>query len=227
MTPLLAARELTKIYRTRKRELRAVDRVTLEIERGETLAITGRSGSGKSTLAKMLVRLIEPTSGAIAFDGSDITHARPKALLPMRRRVQMLFQDPGGALDPRMTVGAILREPLEIHRKHAGRERERIAELLERVRLPSAYVDRLPHQLSGGERQRVSLARALAVEPELLVLDEPTSALDVLVAKEILSLLGALKALLGLTCVLITHDRRVVARLATRSLALESGRLRL
>jgi ABC-type glutathione transport system ATPase component len=221
VNPLLSAKGLTKIFRSRKKEMRAVDDVTLDVEPGETLAICGRSGSGKSTFARMLARLVEPTAGSIRFDGQDITTLPAAALIPIRKRLQILFQDPGGSLDPRMTIEALLEEPREIHGLSRGRARA----LLEQVELPWSYASRHPHALSGGEKQRVSLARHLAVEPELLILDEPTSALDVLVAKQILSLLDALKKELGLTYVLITHDRRVMERFSTRALAMENGRL--
>jgi ABC-type glutathione transport system ATPase component len=218
MTAILSARALVKVYGG----VRAVDGVDLDLERKETLAISGRSGSGKSTLARILVRLVEPTSGTVLFDGVDVTKAGERALVSIRKRLQILFQDPGGALDPRMTVARILDEPREIHGLSL---KPSAVELLERVQLSAAHAGRYPHQLSGGERQRVSLARALAVEPQVLVLDEPTSALDVLVQRQILSLLDALKKELGLTYLLIAHDRRVVERFATRSLAMENGRL--
>ena len=206
--------------------VRALNGVTLAVARGETLAVVGESGCGKSTLERALVRLIEPDSGQIVFDGEDVRGLSGQALRRYNRRVQMVFQDPYGSLNPRMTVGEILAEALRVHRlvPPSGLA-ARVAELLVLVRLPADAAGRLPHQFSGGQRQRVAIARALSVEPELLVADEIVSALDVSVQAQILNLLLDLQERLGLAILFVSHDLRVVRHIAHRVAVMYLGRV--
>jgi peptide/nickel transport system ATP-binding protein len=208
--------------------------VDLEVRRGECLAVVGESGGGKTTLARCLLRLVEPTAGRVSFDGEDILALPPGDLRRRRRRFQMIYQDPYDSLDPRQRIGAALVEPLLLHRlagRAAGAWRRRQAarlravELLATVGLPASAAERFPHQLSGGQRQRVGIARALAVEPELLVADEPVSALDVSVRSQILNLLAELQQRMGLTLVLIAHDLAAVEQMADRVAVFYLGRI--
>ncbi|GAB3424551.1 ABC transporter ATP-binding protein [Flindersiella endophytica] len=196
--------------------VQAVDGVSLSIERGTVVALVGESGSGKSTVGRLVVRLLEPTGGSVRLHGSDITHLGRRALRPHRRNVSIVFQDPAGSLDPRLTVGSIVGEPLRLLRLARGKaERTRVvAEALGKVGLRAELAERYPHELSGGQRQRVSLARALVSSPSLLVADEPTSALDVSVQAAVLNLLGDLQRDLGFACLFITHDLSAVEYLA-------------
>jgi peptide/nickel transport system ATP-binding protein len=206
--------------------VRAVDRVDLTIRRGECLALVGESGSGKTTLGRCLIRLLEPSSGRIVFAGEDLLALRPRALRGLRRRFQMVFQDPGDSLDPRQRIGSILAEPLALHTRLRGAERaDRIAELLALVDLLPEHAERLPHQLSGGQRQRVGIARALAAGPDLLVADEPVSALDASVRLQILDLLASLRARLGLALLFISHDLAAVEKIADRVAVMYLGRV--
>ncbi len=233
---LAAARNLSKEYPVRRGlfqrrvgTVRAVDRVDLEIRKGECLALVGESGSGKTTLGRCLIRLIEPTSGSVLFDGEELLALRPRDLRARRRRFQMVFQDPWGSLDPRQRVGATVAEPLDVFegQERLGREDKarRVAELLTAVGLDPAFAVRWPHELSGGQRQRVGIARALAAGPDLLVADEPVSALDVSIRSQILDLLADLRRRLGLTLLFISHDLGAVARLADRVAVLYRGRI--
>ena len=231
--PLAAVRELSKEYPIRRGlfqrrlgTLKAVDRVDLEIRKGECLALVGESGSGKTTLGRCLIRLIEPTSGSVLFDGEDLLALGPRELRARRRRFQMVFQDPWGSLDPRQRVGAIVAEPLEVF-EELGREgtASRVAELLAAVGLDPVLAGRWPHELSGGQRQRVGIARALAAGPDLLVADEPVSALDVSIRSQILDLLASLRRRLGLALLFVSHDLGAVARLADRVAVLYQGRI--
>jgi peptide/nickel transport system ATP-binding protein len=230
---LVQARSVSKAFPVRRglfqRQLgtvRAVDRVDLEIRRGECLALVGESGSGKTTLGRCLIRLIEPTSGSILFDGEDLLTLGPRDLRARRRRFQMVFQDPWGSFDPRQRVGAAVAEPLDVHERLGRDETERrVAELLEDVGLDPALAGRWPHELSGGQRQRVGIARALAAGPDLLVADEPVSALDVTIRKQILDLLDDLRRRLRLSLLFISHDLGAVARLADRVAVLLHGRI--
>jgi oligopeptide/dipeptide ABC transporter ATP-binding protein len=196
--------------------VQAVDGVSLSIRRGSVVALVGESGSGKSTVGRLVVRLLEPTGGSVRLHGADITHLGRRALRPHRRNVSIVFQDPAGSLDPRLTVGSIVGEPLRLLRLVRGKaERSRaVAEVLGKVGLRAELAERYPHELSGGQRQRVSLARALVSSPSLLVADEPTSALDVSVQAAVLNLLGDLQRDLGFACLFITHDLSAVEYLA-------------
>ncbi|MFI5110848.1 MAG: ATP-binding cassette domain-containing protein [Terriglobales bacterium] len=207
------------------RRIAAVDGVSLEVESGETLAIVGESGCGKTTLARMLLRLIEPDSGELYFDGRDLLAAQGAELRALRREMQMVFQDPFASLNPRMRVGEIVSEPLAIHEPRLGRaeRRRRTREMLERVGLAVDALGKFPHEFSGGQRQRIGIARALVLRPRLVVADEPVAALDVSVGAQVLELLAELQRELGLTYVLISHSLPVVAQLATRIAVMHAG----
>ena len=203
----------------------AVNGVSLEIRRGETLALVGESGSGKSTLARLILRLIEPTTGSVRFDGVDVLRASRGELRAFRRQAQIVFQDPFESLDPRMKASAIVAEGMSHLALDKARRRGRIAELLDLVRLPSDAADRFPHEFSGGQRQRLSIARALAVDPAFVVADEPVSALDVSMQSQILNLLRELQDRLNLTYLFISHDMSVVRHMADRVAVMYLGRV--
>jgi oligopeptide/dipeptide ABC transporter ATP-binding protein len=223
--PLLEARGLRTYFTVRRglplarrtAVIRAVDGVDLTIARGETLGLVGESGCGKSTLGRSLLRLVEPTAGTVTFDGADVTGADANTLRRLRRRMQMVFQDPYGSLDPRMTVDQAIGEPLRIHGLASGsRRRDRIRELLAMVGLDPSVADRYPHEFSGGQRQRIGIARALAVEPDFIVCDEPVSALDVSVQAQVLNVLDRLRDQLKLTYLFVAHDLSVVRHISHR-----------
>ena len=214
------------LLRRRTGTVRAVDGVTLEVARGETLAIVGESGCGKTTTGKSILRLIEPTGGSIRFGGEEITHHSTRQLAPFRRRMQIVFQDPYASLNPRMSVGGILAAPFEIHRIGDAKDRgDRVAALLRTVGLPPEAARRYPHEFSGGQRQRIGIARALALQPELVIGDEPVSALDVSIQAQIINLMKRLQAELGLAYIMISHNLAVVSHVADRVAVMYLGRV--
>ena len=234
MNPLVSALGLTKTYaisggaflRRRAIALRAVDGVSLDIMPGETLGLVGESGCGKSTLGRTLIRLIEPTDGTILFDGIDISALDMKAMRPKRRAMQIIFQDPYGALNPRMSVEDIIMEPLVIHgARDDAATRAVVGDMLRLVGLPRRAANRFPHEFSGGQRQRIGIARALALKPRFVVCDEPVSALDVSVQAQIVNLLQDLQAELGLTYLFIAHDLSVVKHISDRVAVMYLGKI--
>ncbi len=234
MTPLVEAIGLAKHFPLRARGLarrpggavRAVDDVTLSIVAGETLGLVGKSGCGKSTLGRMLIRLVAPSAGRIVFDGAEITTLAGRRLRETRRGMQIIFQDPFGALNPRMSAEAIVMEPLLIHGGRAdAAARRQVARLLAMVGLPAGAASRFPHEFSGGQRQRLGIARAIALRPKFIVCDEPVSALDVSVQAQIVTLLQDLQAELGLTYLFISHDLAVVKHIADRVAVMYLGRI--
>ncbi|HOE66901.1 MAG TPA: ATP-binding cassette domain-containing protein [Candidatus Hydrogenedentes bacterium] len=230
---LLVVRDLVKHFPVRKGlfsrvagAVRAVDGVSFAIPRGKTLGLVGESGSGKTTVGRMIPRLLEPDSGMLHFDNIDIAQLSPRDLRALRRRIQVIFQDPYGSLNPRMTVHSVLAEALAVHRLVPARQRRRrVLELLHMVGLPSEAADRYPNEFSGGQRQRIGIARALAVEPDLIIADEPVSALDVSVQAQILNLLEDLQDQLGLTYLFISHDLRVVRHISDYVAVMYLGRI--
>jgi ABC-type oligopeptide transport system ATPase subunit len=205
----------------------AVDGVSFDVMRGETLGLVGETGCGKSTTARLIMRLLEPSAGEVRFDGHDIGQLRGAQLKALRREMQMIFQDPYSSLNPRKTVGAIVAEPFAIHgllRDRAARRR-RVQELLETVGMSPEHHNRYPHEFSGGQRQRIGIARALALEPRLLIADEPVSALDVSVQAQVLNLLRDLQSRLGLTLLFISHDLSVIRYMCDRIAVMRTGRI--
>ncbi|WP_372394176.1 oligopeptide/dipeptide ABC transporter ATP-binding protein [Azospirillum sp. HJ39] len=224
--PVLSVRGLSVEYRTPRGLVHALDDVSFDLAQGETLGIVGESGCGKSTLARAVVRLTEPSAGSILLAGEDITGASRRHLRGVRRSLQMVLQDPAASLDPRWTVGELLAEPLVIHRIGSRAERRaRVAELLRKVGLPPEAAGRRPHEFSGGQRQRIGIARALALDPKLVVLDEPVSALDVSVQAQILNLLTDLQRTLGVSFLFIGHDLSVVEYISDRVAVMYLGRI--
>jgi ABC-type glutathione transport system ATPase component len=225
-TPLVAATGLVKEYSSGAGVARVVDNVSFSIARGETLGLVGESGSGKSTVARMLLRLIEPSSGAVRFADEDVLAANSSRMRALRRRMQIVFQDPFAALNPRMRVRQILAEPFAIHRERPAEGLEaRLLEMLTTVGLDASALDRYPHEFSGGQRQRVNIARALALRPEFLVLDEPVSALDVSVGAQVVNLLRELQRTHQLTYLFISHSMPLVRYLCDRVAVMQKGRL--
>jgi len=215
------------VFQRRIGAVRAVDGVSFDVRRGETLGIVGESGCGKSTTARLMLALLEPTSGTIAFEGEDLRARKGERLKALRRDMQMIFQDPYSSLNPRKTVGSIIGEPFAVHGLHKGEgaRRRAVAELMERVGLSPEHYNRHPHEFSGGQRQRIGVARALALEPKLIVADEPVSALDVSIQAQILNLLRQLQRELGLTLVLIAHDLAVVRHMCDRVAVMHLGKI--
>jgi peptide/nickel transport system ATP-binding protein len=224
MSSLLEAAGLSKRYivgsrlaRGGRREVQALDDVSLSVQPRETLGLVGESGCGKSTLGRVLLRLIEPSAGRVSFEGREITHISERAMRPIRARMQMVFQDPYASLNPRRRIGDLISEPLRVHGRGGWREiSERTAALVDLVGLSQEHLVRFPHEFSGGQRQRIGIARALALEPRLIVADEPVSALDVSVQAQIVNLFADLQERLGLTYVFIAHDLSVVRQISTR-----------
>ena len=220
-SPLIEARNLSKSFAigggflAKKKVVRAVEDVSIQIQRGETFGLVGESGCGKSTIGRTLLRLYEPTSGQIFFEGSDITKANMR---PYRKKMQIVFQDPYASLDPRMTVGDIVGEPLDIYHAYESKaeRREKILELLNLVGLNSEHMNRYPHEFSGGQRQRVSIARSMALRPDFMVCDEPISALDVSIQAQVINMLMELQQKLNMTYLFIAHDLNVVRHISRR-----------
>ncbi len=235
MSALLEVRDLVKHFPLTEGVIRqkqvgavqAVDGVSFDVRQGETLGIVGESGCGKSTTARLLLRLLDPTSGSVTFDGRDITHLGRRDLRPLRREMQMIFQDPYSSLNPRRTVGSIIAEPFAIHGvADEGTERKRaVQELMEQVGLNPEHYNRYPHEFSGGQRQRIGVARAVALRPKLIIADEPVSALDVSIQAQILNLLRDLQRELGLTMIFIAHDLSVVRYMCDRIAVMYLGKV--
>lgn len=230
---ILEAKNIKKHFPIRKGLLRrevgsvkAVDDVSLFVRKGETLGLVGESGCGKSTLGRTLIRLYEPTAGDIVFEGQDFLNMKSGELRKKRKNMQMIFQDPYASLDPRMTVGQIIRQPMDIHDVGSAEERNRrVLELIELVGLRKGHVNRYPHEFSGGQRQRISIARAIALNPELIICDEPVSALDVSIQAQILNLLKDLQEKLGLTYIFISHDLSVIEHTCDRIAVMYLGKI--
>ncbi|QLE70551.1 ATP-binding cassette domain-containing protein [Streptomyces rectiverticillatus] len=226
--PLLSVRDVTMTFpgkRGRAAPVRAVDGVSFDLAAGETLGLVGESGCGKSTTGRMIVRLLEPTAGSITYDGRDISRLGRRELKPLRKDLQMVFQDPHSSLNPRQTVARIIADPLLVQGVPAAAARKRAAELMELVGLIPEHIDRYPHEFSGGQAQRIGIARALATGPRLIVADEPVSALDVSVQAQIVNLMERLQRELGLAYLFIAHDLSVVKRVCDRVAVMYLGRI--
>ena len=232
--PLLEVRDLkvhfpirSGLLRRQTGSFKAVDGVSFTVEEGKTVGLVGESGSGKTTIGRTLVKLIPATSGEVLWKGENILPMTEKEFRPLRRRIQYIFQDPFGSLNPRMTIGAIIGEALEIHFRalNAGERADRVASLLKRVGLKPEMMGRHPHEFSGGQRQRIGIARALAVEPEFLICDEPVSALDVSVQAQIVNLLQDIQAEFGIALLFIAHDLAVVEHISDTVLVLHRGKI--
>lgn len=232
MSAILTARGLTRRFTTRKplfgapTVVQAVSGIDLDIEEGETFAIVGESGCGKSTLARLLSHLIAPSEGTVTYDGRDISALSGAELRALRQHMQFIFQDPFSSLNPRMTVGALIGEPLRIHRiGTAAEQRLAVADLLRKVGLRPEHADRYPHEFSGGQRQRIGIARALATKPKIIIGDEPVSALDVSIQAQVVNILEDLKAEFGLTLIIIAHDLAVIRHIADRVAVMYLGEI--
>ena len=230
---LLEVRNLKKYYSVKsgflnkdRRSVKAVDGINLSVKQGEILGIVGESGCGKSTLGRSILRLIEPTSGEVIFEGTNICGLKKEEMRLKRREMQIVFQDPGASLNPRLTVGEIIGEPLEVFHICEGKEKEeRIYKIMDLVGINRAYINRFPHEFSGGQRQRLGIARALAVNPKLIICDEPVSALDVSIRAQVLNLIKELKDKLNLTYIFISHDLSVVHHICDRVAVMYLGRV--
>lgn len=226
MTVILSITDLCVDFRVKYRILRAVDHVSFELKKGETIGLVGESGCGKSTLGKALIRIIDPTAGSIRMNGTEISTLHQRELRPLRRHIQMIFQDPYGSLNARKKIGQILREPLDVQNVGTPPERvKRVRSLTEKVGLGPDALERFPHEFSGGQRQRIGIARALILEPDILICDEPVSALDVSIQAQVLNLLKDLQQELGLSMIFISHDLAVVRYVADRIAVMYRGRI--
>ncbi|MEE8503695.1 MAG: dipeptide ABC transporter ATP-binding protein [candidate division NC10 bacterium] len=233
MEPLLVVKNLKKYFPLKRgiwfgegAEVRAVDGVSFEVRRGETMGLVGESGCGKSTMARLILRLLEPTAGEVYFGKASVFETNKEEMRQLRRRMQIVFQDPYSSLDPRMSVDEIVGEGLTIHRLARGKEKtDRVVDLLEMVGLGREHMGRYPHEFSGGQRQRIGIARALAVGPEFLIADEPVSALDVSIQAQIINLFEDLQEQLGLTYLFIAHDLRVVKHISDRVAVMYLGQI--
>lgn len=224
---ILEVTDLCKFFKAgRKQTLKAVDNVSVSIRRGETLGLVGESGCGKTTCGRTMIKLYEPTSGKVVFDGKDISTLKGKDLLEFKKNVQVIFQDPYASLDPRMTIGEIISEGMDVHFHLSEQEKnDRVADLLNKVGLSAEYANRFAHELSGGQRQRVGIARALAVEPKFIVCDEPISALDVSIQAQVVNMLEDLQREFGLTYLFIAHDLSMVRHISDRIGVMYLGKL--
>lgn len=224
--PILQIRNLVKYYDTPRGRVHAVDHINLELRSGETLGVVGESGCGKSTLGRTMIRLHEPTSGDVLYRGRNIAHLTRSEMKPVRRDLQIVFQDPFASLNPRRTIRQILTEPFSVHGVGSKADRKAMVEaLIERVGLHPSYADRFPHELSGGQRQRIAIARAIALEPSTVVCDEPVSALDVSVQAQIINLLQKLQRDMGASYIFISHDLSVIGYLADRIAVMYLGEI--
>jgi oligopeptide/dipeptide ABC transporter ATP-binding protein len=233
MDNLVEVQELKKYFYLgggpfkKKEAIKAVDNVSFGVQRNEILGLVGESGCGKTTCGKLILRLINPTAGTIYFDGHDITHLKQKQMAEFRRKMMIIYQDPYGSLDPRMTIGAAIAEPIEVHKLCSTKEEKenKIIELMEKVGLTPDQINRYPHEFSGGQRQRIGIARALATNPTFIVADEPVSALDVSIQAQIINLLKDLQKDFGLTLLFITHDLSVIKHTSDRIAVMYAGKL--
>jgi len=225
-TPLIETRDLKKYFKTPLGDLHAVDGVSITVNRGQTLGVVGESGCGKSTLGRLLLRLIEPTAGQVLYDGKNILEFSTQEMLEMRRKMQIIFQDPYASLNPRMTVGQIIAEPLKVNRscKTKSELEARVSQLMDVVGLAERLYNTYPHELDGGRRQRIGIARALALNPEFIVCDEPVSALDVSIQAQILNLMMDLQEEMSLTYLFITHDLSVVRHISSEIAVMYLGK---
>jgi oligopeptide transport system ATP-binding protein len=232
--PLVEVTDLVKHFPIKKGllidrevdQVRAVDGVSFDVPRGQTLGLVGESGSGKSTVCRVMLQLLAPTSGSVRFEGQEIAGLSRRRMRPLRRQMQMIFQDPQASLNPRKRIGQIVGDPLKLQGLASGRElRTQVQELLERVGLSPEHYDRYPHEFSGGQRQRIGIARAIALKPKLVVADEPVSALDVSIQAQIVNLLDDLQDELGLTYVFVAHDIGVVRHISDRVAVMHNGKI--